>query len=199
MISFLEGILAEKHPTRVVLDVHGVGYEVFIPLSSYDRLPLLNQSCRILTHQYVREDDLRLFGFVTEAERKMFLLLMGVNGIGPKTAISTLSGMTVRELRKSIVDGDVKRLSSISGIGRKTAERMVVELKDKMDVGDVLEAAAGGSEATQADSAMRDAALALVALGYKQEQATKMVVEVLQRSGAASLSVEEIIKKALGG
>jgi holliday junction DNA helicase RuvA len=199
LISFLEGVLVEKHPTRVVIDVHGVGYEVFIPLSSYDRLPLLNQPCRILTHQHVREDDLRLFGFVTEAERKMFLMLTGVNGIGPKTAITTLSGMTVRELRKSIVDGDVKRLSSISGIGRKTAERMIVELKDKMDVGDVLEAAAGGGEATEADSAMRDAALALVALGYKQEQATKMVVEVLQRSVGSALGVEEIIKKALGG
>jgi holliday junction DNA helicase RuvA len=199
MIAFLEGILVEKHPTRAILNVHGVGYEVFIPLSSYDPLPPVNQSCRLLTYQHVREDDLRLFGFITDAERRMFLLLLGVNGIGPKLAISALSGMTVRELKKAIVEGDVKRLSSVSGIGRKTAERMLVELRDKLDAGDALEAAAGRDVHGADDARLRDAALALVALGYKQEQASKMVIETLRRHGGEKLSVEEMIKKALGG
>ena len=199
MIAFLEGTLVEKHPTRIVLNVQGVGYEVFIPLSSYDHLPPLNQPCRVLTWQYVREDDLRLFGFVTEAERRMFALLNSVNGIGPKLAVSALSGMTVRELKRALVEGDVKRLSSVSGIGRKTAERMVVELRDKLDAGEALEAVAGREELPAEEPALRDAAMALIALGYTQDQASKMVLDVLRKHPDRKLGVEEVIKKALGG
>ena len=126
MITFLDGEIVEKRPTDVVMSVHGVGYEVFIPLSSYDRLPSRGDACRILTIDHVREDTHCLYGFMTEPERHMFKLLMGISGIGPKLALSALSGLTVRELKVAVVEGDVKRLSSISGVGRKMAERMVV-------------------------------------------------------------------------
>ena len=135
MITFLEGTLVEKQPTRIVLAVHGVGYEVFIPLSSYDRLPEENAPCRILTHDHLREDAHLLYGFVTEAERGLFGMLLGISGIGPKTALSALSGLSVRDLKTAVVEGDVKRLSSISGIGKKTAERIVVELRHSLSAG----------------------------------------------------------------
>lgn len=199
MIAFVEGILVEKQPTRVVVNVHGIGYEVSIPLSSYDRLPPLNHAVQLLTHEHVREDDHRLFGFMTEAERRMFLLLVSISGIGPKLALCALSGMTVRELKRAVVENDVKRLSSVSGIGRKTAERIVVELKDKLDAGEALEAASGADEPDRHDARLRDAAMALVALGYKQDQAAKMVLDALHRNPGQELTVENIIKKSLGG
>ncbi|MBN1557137.1 MAG: Holliday junction branch migration protein RuvA [Lentisphaerae bacterium] len=197
MITFLEGRLTEKHPTRIELDVGGVGYEVFIPLSSYDRLPSAGDPCRILTHDYVREDSHQLFGFMTGEERRMFVLLLSISGIGPRLALSALSGLAVRELKRAIVEGDIKRLSSISGIGRRTAERIAMELREKLDAGDVLEAAAGET-ASPRDLMVQDAVLALVALGYKQADARKLVAAAVPAGGAAD-NVESIIKKALGG
>ena len=196
MIVFLEGKLVEKDPTRVVLDVGGVGYEVFIPLSTYDRLPLPDAACRLLIYDHVREDLHALYGFASEPERELFLKLIEVSGIGPRLAITTLSGLTARELKAAILQGDVKRLSSISGIGKKTAERMVLELKDKFDAGDALEAATGMPEAAPADSRLRDALMALVSLGYKQAEAQKMVQNVMERMKPAS-TVEDLVRMAL--
>lgn len=199
MIAFLEGTIVEKQPTRVVLDVGGVGYEVFIPLSSYDRLPAKNETCRVLTYDHVREDAHLLFGFMTEAERRMFGMLLGTAGVGPKLALSALSSLSVRELKTAVVGGDVERLSSIPGVGRKTAERIVVDLRDKITAGEALEAAAGAEEPTARDIRQRDAVMALVALGYKQMVAGRMVSGVLQGGAEGEeLTVEEIIKKALG-
>lgn len=192
MIAFLDGVLVEKHPTRVVLDVQGVGYDVFIPLSSYDRLPESGARCRVLTYLQVREDAHVLFGFLTDTERRMFGLLMTVSGIGPKLALSALSGLSVRELKAAIVGGDSKRLSGVSGVGRKTAERIIVELKDKFSAGEALEALAGPAET---DMTLRDAIAALVSLGYKQEEARKLVVAARQMLPDAG--VEVLIKKAL--
>ena len=172
MITYLEGRVEEKQPTRVVLDVAGIGYEINIPLSSYDRLPSVGSSCRILIHDHVREDEHRLFGFSNDAERSMFRLLLGISGIGPKIALSALSGLSARELTAAVVEGDVKRLSSVSGIGKRMAERIVVELRDKISQGDALEALSGSDEEAQ-DVRLRDAVLALVSLGYKQEQASQ--------------------------
>ena len=197
MITFLKGTIDEKHPTRVVLDVQGVGYEVLIPLSSFDRLPATGEPCRILTHDYVREDTHQLFGFMTAAERGMFVLLMGISGIGPKLALSALSGLTVRELTVAIVEGDVKRLSTISGLGRKTAERIVVELRDKISQGDALAAVAGTDDLSTGDAKLRDAVMALIALGYKQTDARKMVMDVSRRCKDETLTVEDIIKHAV--
>jgi Holliday junction DNA helicase RuvA len=196
MITFLEGILAEKSPTRLVLNVAGVGYEVFIPLRSYDRLPAENLSCRILVYDYVREDQHALFGFMTEPERKLFILLMGVSGIGPKLAMSALSSLSPREMIVAITAGDVKRLGTISGIGRKIAERMVLELKDKFSDGEALEASAGMPEGMASDQRVRDAVMALIALGYKQTESQKMVMTVMPKLTPQS-SVEEVVRSAL--
>lgn len=198
MISYLRGRLVEKQPMRVIIDVGGIGYEATIPLSSYDRLPSVGEECLILAYEHVREDAHLLFGFMTEPERRMFLLLMQVSGIGPKLAMSALSGLTVRELVISISKGDVKRLSNVSGIGRKTAERMVVELKDKITEGEVLEATAGAGKDLESDTVLRDAVLALISLGYKQDEARKTVLAVL-KDNPAGMNVEELIRKALAG
>jgi len=197
MITFLHGKIVEKKPTRVVLDVGGVGYEVNIPLSSYDCLPSVEESCRILTYDHIREDNHQLFGFMTDAERQMFIMLMSVSGIGPKLAMSVLSGISVKEIKLAVVSGDVKRLSSISGIGKKTAERMVVDLKHKISEADALDAVAGAEEMPLADMKMRDAILALIALGYKQVDARKMVVDLIRGGDTSGMTVEEIVKRAL--
>jgi Holliday junction DNA helicase RuvA len=198
MITYLQGTLVEKQPTRVVLDVGGVGYEVFVPLSSYDRLPHTDAPCRLLTVDHVREDVHQLFGFATERERRMFGLLMSISGIGPKLAMSALSGLSIRDLTRAIVESDVKRLSSISGLGKKTAERIVVELRDKIGEAEALDAVAGVDELSGEDTQRRDAVLALVALGYKQADAARMVAAALKNTGH-DVSVESIIKNALGG
>jgi Holliday junction DNA helicase RuvA len=198
MITFLHGTVVDKQPTRLVLDVGGIGYEVFIPLSSYDRLPPAGESCTILTHDYIREDTHQLFGFVTGAERKLFTQLLGISGIGPRLALSALSGLSVRELRVAVVDGDVRRLSTISGLGKKTAERIVVELRHKMGEADALEAVAGVPAGEEKDQTARDAVMALIALGYRQADAQKMVSTVV-RGAERPLVVEEVIRKALAG
>lgn len=197
MITFVEGILEEKQPTRVVINAAGIGYEIFIPLSSHDRLPGPGEKCRVLTYHYVREDAQQLFGFASAAERDMFVLLLGASGIGPRLALGALSGMAVGELTRALAEGDTKRLSTISGVGRKTAERMVVELRDRLQNSDVLQAMAGGGETST--PAAHDAIMALEALGYAPAQARKMVGDVLKKKGNAEAAVEEIIKLALGG
>ena len=196
MITFLEGILVEKTPTRVVLNVGGVGYEVFVPLSSFDRLGAPSQTCRLLTCDYIREDQHSLFGFVNETERKLFVLLMSVSGIGPKLALSVLSSLTVREITGAIAGGDIKRLSGVTGIGKKIAERIVVELRDKFSAADGLSAVAPSGADLLGDHRMRDAVLALISLGYKQTEAQKMVATVIG-SGKPDLAVEDIVRKAL--
>lgn len=197
MITFLEGIVEEKQPTHAVMNVGGVGYEVIIPLSSFDRLPAAGERCRILTHDHVREDVHQLFGFMTAEERRVFLLLLNVSGVGPKTALSVLSGMTVRELKVAITGSDVKRLSSISGIGKKTAERMVVELRDKFGAGEVMEAATAGNLPAETEIKMRDAVLALISLGYKRTEAQDMVIRVMNDPGLSGATVEDVVRKAL--
>jgi Holliday junction DNA helicase RuvA len=193
MITFLAGKLVVKQPTRIVLDVRDVGYEVFIPLSSYDRLPPTGEPCRVLTVDYVREDTHQLFGFLTEEERRLFNLLMGTTGIGPKLALSALSGLSVRDLKQAIGSGDVRRLSSISGVGKKVAERIVVELRDKIGESGTYSAA---DESHAEGSLTRDAVLALVTLGYKEESARGMIARVLKRPDAPR-DLETLIKRTL--
>ncbi len=195
MITFLDGILDEKQIGRIVINVGGVGYEVAVPLSSLDRLPANGASVRVLIYHHITEASQALFGFMTEEERKMFTLLLGVSGIGPKTAMSALSGLSVNELKTALINSDVKRISSISGIGKKTAERVIVELRDKFTAGSALETMAGGSEFS-GDHRLRDAALALEALGYKLDDARKMIKKV---DTDPSATVEELIRKALTG
>ncbi|AKJ65655.1 Holliday junction branch migration protein RuvA [Kiritimatiella glycovorans] len=196
MIAFLDGTLCDKAPTRAVVDAGGVGYEVFIPLGTYDRLPRLGERCRVLIHDHVREDAHLLFGFGTEEEKDLFERLIGVTGLGPKLAISVLSGLPPRELKRALVEGDAKRLGTISGIGKKTAERMVLELRDKFTAGEKFEAVSG--EASGGDTRMSDAALALVSLGYKEDQARKML-RAAEKDITEQTTVEEIVRHALAG
>ncbi len=195
MITFLEGKLDEKQLARIVMNVGGVGYEVSIPLSSYDQLPAEGDICRILTYHHITDADQRLFGFCTDDEREMFIRLLTISGVGPKLAISVLSGLPVRELKSALVNGDIKRISSISGIGKKTAERIVVELRDKFSAGEQLDAFAPAG-AAHGDNRLRDAALALAALGHKPDDAAKMVKAVADKL-TSKTTVEELIRMAL--
>ena len=198
MIVFLDGVLEEKEPTRAVVNVGGVGYEAAIPLSSYDRLPAAGQRVRILTVPVVREDAHLLFGFMTAEERDLFLQLTSVNGIGPKLGLAVLSGLSVRDLKAAIAAGDVKRLSGISGIGKKTAERLVLEMRDKLGKGDLAEALTAGNAPGPADAKLRDAYLALVSLGYKPADAQRMVQDVAGQIAPDS-SLEDVLRKVLSG
>lgn len=202
MITFIQGTLVEKQPMRVVLDAGGIGYEIFIPLSSYDRLPVVNSACRLLTYDYVREDQHTLYGFQTGAERDMFILLLSVTGIGPKIALGALSGMSLGELAAAIGAGDIQRLGSVSGIGKKKAERIVVELRDKMGDSEIVAAAGRAGGAPGENMTARDAMLALVSLGYKQNEARAMVRNVMEhaeKTGSVEETVRNALAKARGG
>jgi len=197
MITFLEGVLVEALPTQVVLDVSGVGYEVLIPLSSYERLPAPGSRMRLLTHLAIREDAHVLYGFATKQERDLFrLLITHVTGVGPKLALAVLSGMSVEQFKAAAVAGDVSAISRISGIGKKTAERIIVELKDKVGVSAEWEAASAANAPTPAATAMRDAVLALISLGYKQVDAHKAVKAAAAKSGEGASS-EDLVRAAL--
>jgi holliday junction DNA helicase RuvA len=198
MIVFLDGVLEEKEPTRVVVNVSGVGYEAAIPLSSYDRLPAPGQRLRLLTVPVVREDAHLLFGFMSPEERDAFLLLTSVNGIGPKLGLAVLSGLPVRDLKAAIAAGDVKRLSGISGIGRKTAERLILEMRDKLGQGDLMESLAGGPAPGPAAARLRDVLLALVSLGHKQADAQKMVRDIAPQI-TPDTPLEDILRQILSG
>lgn len=196
MITFLEGMLVEKSPARLVLSLGGIGYEIFIPLSSFNHLPAPNQNVRILVYEYIREDQHVLFGFMTEVERKTFTLLMNVNGIGPRLAMSALSSLPVSDLVGAIISGNVARLTTIAGIGKKIAERMVVELRDKLAQEDMATGSVPGAERGMLNAKNTDAVLALISLGYKQNEANKMVAAI-STDGADAMSVEEIVRRAL--
>ncbi len=196
MICFLEGTLEEKEPGRLVLGLQGIGYEVFVPLSTYEQLPAVGQSLRLFIHELVREEEHALFGFVTREERRLFALLLGVSGIGPKLAMGLLSGLAPRELVTAVRAGDSQRLSRVRGVGRKTAERLIVELKDRFgdEGGEVLSSEAASSAGGTRE---RDAVLALMALGYRRREAEELVFRVVRSDGAETLSVEELVRRAL--
>src|SRR5260370_20724596 len=196
MITFLNGKLVSGLPTQAIVDVGGVGYEIFIPLSSYDKIPTGGQRVRILTHLHVREDAQILYGFITAAERDLFRLLVNnVSGIGPKLALAVLSGMSVNNFKAAVVNSDVASLSKISGLGKKTAERIVLELKDKLGVAAAWEAASATHAPTPGAERPKTGVLALIAPRYKQIDAHKTVRE-LQEKGEAK-PAEELVKLAL--
>jgi Holliday junction DNA helicase RuvA len=197
MITFLDGKLEESLPTQIIVNVGGVGYQVLIPLSSYDRLPPPGSAVKILTQLVVREDEHLLIGFFTRGERDLYRLLVHhVTGIGPKLALAILSGMSVENFKAAVVAGDTAAISKISGVGKKTAERVVLELKDKVGVAAEWEAASAVHAPTPADTAMHDAVLALIALGYKQVDAHKAVKRVVESEGA-SVDSEALVRQAL--
>jgi Holliday junction DNA helicase RuvA len=197
MITFLHGKLVESLPTQVVVDVNGIGYEALIPLSSYDKLPQPGQEVRLLTHLVVREDAHVLYGFMSIAERELFRLLINtVSGIGPKIALNILSGINVIAFRGAVANSDFKALSQISGVGRKTAERIVVELKDKIGIAGGWEALSAQRALSPADQRVNDAVLALIALGFKQLEAHDSVRHA-QSSLGEQATVEDLVRACL--
>jgi Holliday junction DNA helicase RuvA len=193
MISYLHGRLAEKSPTEVTVEVNGVAYAVHIPLSTFEAIGEVGSEVKILTYLHFREDAMQLYGFATSAERDLFKLLISISGIGPKMAQGILSGVSVNELKNFILYGNFTALMSIPGVGKKTAERLVVELRDKVGK---LEYEVPAKEDKAA--AMRsEALLALTSLGYPRATAEKAIRTVLQESDGSGLAVEDLIKRAL--
>lgn len=193
MIARLKGNIIEAFPNRLIVDCHGVGYEAIIPISTYDKLhPTEGAAVDLRTHLHIRENAHTLYGFATEEERDVFLLLIDrVSGIGPAIAIAILSGMPVAMFKSAVVAGDVTLLSKSKGVGKKTAERIILELKDKVGVTDTWQDAASGQVSSQA----ADAELALIALGYKQVDSRKAVRAILDQNPAAA--AEALIRGAL--
>lgn len=193
MIEHLQGTLIEKSPTKAVLSAAGVGYGVNISLATYERLPGIGETASLFVHLVVREDALTLFGFADPAEREMFLLLISVTGVGPKIALGVLSGVGLETLKANIAQGNAAALTAFPGIGRKIAERLALELKDKMGAIDGAAAAAvGGSIAVR-----EEALAALIALGYNRPAAERAIRSALKGGPEAERNVETLIKGAL--
>jgi Holliday junction DNA helicase RuvA len=184
VITFLRGKLQEVLPTQIIVDVGGIGYELLIPLSSFNKLPQPGHEVHVLTHLAIREDAHVLYGFMTAQERELFrLLIHTVSGIGPKIALNILSGMNVTAFRGAVANGDVKALSQINGVGKKTAERIVVELRDKVGAAGAWEASSAERALSPADQKVNDAILALIALGFKQPDAHDAVRAAVEKLG----------------
>jgi holliday junction DNA helicase RuvA len=187
MIAFLRGRLLEKHPNRVVVDVNGVGYDVHVPVSSFYGLGEAGSDIALRVHTHVREDALALFGFRTHLELQLFERLIAVSGIGPKLALAVLSGIEPPDLIQAVQRGDIARLTAIPGVGKKTAERLALELKDKLAAMHVVEAA---QQPTETESMMRDDLLsALLNLGYHRPAAEKAIDAALRADASAPFEI----------
>ncbi len=200
MIAHLSGTLLAKHATSVILDVGGVGYEVTIPVTTFYDLEEPGSAVRLRVYTHVREEVLQLFGFRTERERELFILLISVSGIGPKSGIAMLSGMSADEIVTAIRTNNLARLTSIPGVGKKTAERLVIELRDKMAAlsSPALDAelAAGAVGAAPSEDSLREDTLsALINLGYQKALAEKAIMQAANEGG--DLSVELLLRRSL--
>ncbi len=191
MIAYIRGTLVEKEPTRVVVEAMGVGYELLISLSTYGKLPRIGGEVKLVTAHIVREDDEILFGFAEADEKEFFLKLISVSGVGPKIAIAILSGSSIDSLALAITSGDAKRLAAIKGVGKKTAEKICVELRDKVSAYAVKGAIDGAAKPFIAD-----ACAALRSLGFNEETASKMVAEVIAKHPTLD-DIEQLIRLAL--
>ena len=197
MIGRLQGVLLHKAPPHLVLDVQGVGYELEAPMTTFYDLPATGQATVLYTHLVVREDAHLLFGFSRETQRRLFRSLLKVNGVGPRVALAILSGLSDEEFLRCLAQDDIARLTQVPGIGRKTAERLIVELRDKV----LLDAGSGGSDKTPKTASsialdpLNEAVSALMALGYKPQEASR-AVQGVARDGATS---EDLIREALKG
>ncbi|MCD6169573.1 MAG: Holliday junction branch migration protein RuvA [Candidatus Latescibacteria bacterium] len=193
MISYLQGTLVWKAPTEVVLDVGGIGYFLHIPLSSYQKIGEVGTSVKILTYLSVKENGLELFGFATAEEKELFESLIAVSGIGPRLAQAILSGISVREFHRAIIQADMGALTAIPGIGKKTAQRLLFELKGRFQV---EQEKPSDQSVRKEKSETEEAVLALISLGYRRTAAEEAVAEVVRTQGA-EVPLEELVKKAL--
>lgn len=191
MISYIQGKLVEKSPTQVVVETNGVGFRLWIPLSSFEAFGEVGKEIRVLTHLHAREDTLQLFGFATEEERDLFQLLISVTGVGPRLAQGILSGISVEEFKRAVRNRDLAALTVAPGVGRKTGERLILELREK--IGDGRDRT--GVFPLLTTPAGEEVVLALVSLGYRRSRAQEVVQRVLQEDG--SLSVENTLRRAL--
>ena len=194
MIAFVSGKLVEKSPSRVVIDVHGLGLEIHIPASSFDPLPEIGEAATLVTFHHIREDTMQLFGFTTGGERKLFEILISVSGVGPRLALAALSALDARELQACIVSGDSAMLTRIPGVGRRTAERLIVELRDKL--GDVKIASSSADHGRPGGSARLDALAALASLGLSRTSAEEKIRRTLKENPDLE-TAEQLIKRAL--
>lgn len=197
MISYIRGTLAEMEREKVIVDVQGVGYGVFMPERAMGLLPRIGNEVKLHTYLNVREDAMQLFGFLTRDDLAIFKLLIGVSGIGPKGGLGILSQLSADDLRFAVLAGDVKAISATPGIGKKTAEKLIIELKDKLDLDEMLhpsgQAETAGSADTAVNSVQSEAVQALVALGYGSTESLKAVKKV----NLENTTVEEVLKEAL--
>jgi len=194
MIAHLKGQLTYKSPEYTIVDVNGVGYQVFTPLSTYYALPGLGQTVSLRVHTRVREDELKLFGFLTEEEQTIFQKLITINKVGPRVALGILSGMSPADFISAVVNNDAARLSTIPGVGKKTAERLAMEMKDKL--ADLALEMAQDPGATPKQGFYDDALSALVNLGYKKPEAEKALKTIYNQNGKDA-SLEDLIKESL--
>ncbi len=197
MIGYLTGKLIQKAPTRLLLDVSGVGYELNIPLSTYDKVGELGQIVKVHTYMHVRENVHQLFGFATEEERDIFELLISVSGVGPKMALTILSGTSVEDLKSTVASEDIEKLTNIRGIGKKTAMRVTLELREKVGAMPSLAARNHRAPKSKAQILANDALSALVSLGYKHSVAREAIRKILSNGSKADLTVEELIREVL--
>lgn len=197
MISYIRGELAAIEEEKVIVDVQGVGYGIFMPGQSMGMLPSIGEEVKLHTYMNVREDAMQLFGFLTQDDLKVFKLVIGVSGIGPKGGLSILSHLSPDDLRFAVMSHDVKAISGVPGIGKKTAEKLIIELKDKLSIEDVLDKkieSSSPSVSSVANQTQAEAVQALVALGYGNTEAMKAVKKVDMDE---ETTVEEILKQAL--
>jgi Holliday junction DNA helicase RuvA len=197
MIAYVSGTLVDKDPDTAIVDVNGIGYRVHVPTSTFQRLPDTDEEVTLHTYHYLREDDEALYGFATKAERTVFETMTGVSRVGPKLALSALSSMSPTELRDHVMEEDKSRLTEISGVGKKTADRLIVELRDplaELDVFDDSAPISGGSDARA--EARADALKALTELGLSKADAERAIRAVL-REDAAIQSADELTQRAL--
>lgn len=206
MIGRIRGILVEKHPPEIVIDVAGVGYEIQMPMTSFYQLPALNEEVVVYTHFVVREDAQLLFGFADKMERALFRELIKANGVGPKLALTILSGMSAGQFLVCVQNEDISSLVAMPGIGKKTAERLVVELRDRLakfgkiqdtNLPDLPMESTNGSSVVPINDVREDAASALVALGYKPAQASKMVSGVYKPEMDSEALIREALRAAI--
>lgn len=201
MISYIRGELCDIEEQKAIVDVNGVGYGIYMPQQALSLLPPMGQQVKIHTFLNIREDAMQLFGFLTKEDLNVFRLLIGVNGIGPKAGLNILSCLSPDELRFAVLSGDAKAISATPGIGKKTAEKLILELKDKLNIEDMLEHAAHGGDSedlasgtdTASNTMQAEAVQALTALGYGSAESLRAV----KKSSPECSSVEDILKEAL--
>lgn len=196
MIYKINGILVEKNPASIIVGIGGVKLEVMIPFSTYDKLGAVGESVSLFTVLQIRDENINLFGFATIEEKKLFKLLIGVSGVGPRTALSLLSAASVEDISKFVMSGDASALTAIPGIGRKTAERVIIELRDRLSK--IIPTVIAGEEEIGNKEDVRNEALdALLILGYSRSQSEKAIRSAIKKSPSAQSSAEDLVRAAL--